>query len=80
MHHGDLLYTWWKGSSHLDVIHHIIYLLFWLEHLVSVLLGHLGDFSPGCDPEVLGLSPASGSLQGACFSLCVSASLCVSHK
>ena len=46
--------------------------------------GHLGGSVVECLPlaqvVVLGLSPASGSLQGACFSLCVSASLCVSHK
>ena len=45
-------------------------------------------FSPGCDPGVLGSSPASGSLHGACFSLCcvsaslslsLSLSLCISH-
>ena len=28
-------------------------------------------FSPGCDPGDLGLSPVSGSLHGACFSLCL---------
>ena len=28
-------------------------------------------FSPGPDPGVLGLSPASGSLHEACFSLCL---------
>ena len=34
----------------------------------------------GCDPGVLGSSPTLGSLQGACFSLClcVSLPLCVS--
>ena len=38
-------------------------------------------FGPGHDPGVLGRSPASGSLHGACFSLCcVSASLSVSHE
>ena len=37
-------------------------------------------FGSGCHPGVLGLSPASGSLQGACFSLCLCLcpSLCVS--
>ena len=29
------------------------------------------NFSPGHDLGVLGLSPASGSLHGACFSLCL---------
>ena len=28
-------------------------------------------FGPGCDPRVPGSSPASGSLRGACFSLCL---------
>ena len=34
-------------------------------------------FSSGRDPRVLGWSPASGSLHGACFSLCLSLPLCV---
>ena len=33
-------------------------------------------FSPGPDPRDLGSSPTSGSLQGACFSLCLC--LCLS--
>ena len=33
-------------------------------------------FGPGHDPEVLGSSPASRSLHGACFSLCLC--LCLS--
>ena len=39
-------------------------------------------FSSSGDPRVLELSPASGSLQGACFSpcLCVCLSLSVSHE
>ena len=39
-------------------------------------------FGSGHNPEVLGLSPASVSLKGACFSPLpnVSASLCVSHE
>ena len=38
--------------------------------------------SPGRDPGDLGSSPTSGSLHGACFSLCLSMSLllCVSHE
>ena len=43
------------------------------------------SFSPGPDPGDLGSSPASGSLHGACFSLCLClclslSPLCVSHK
>ena len=34
--------------------------------------------SLGCDPGDPGSSRTSGSLHGACFSLCVSASLCLS--
>ena len=61
-----------------------------LEHkdrLKSVWLGRLGGSvverlpsAQGIDPRVLGSSPASGSLQGACFSLCLCLclSLCVS--
>ena len=43
-------------------------------------------FSPGHDPGGLGSSPTSGSLHGACFSLCLclcfslSLSLYVSHE
>ena len=42
-------------------------------------------FGPGCDPGVQESSPASGSLHGACFSLCLcfwgfSFSLSVSHE
>ena len=47
----------------------------WLSGLVPA-------FDPGSDPGVPGLSPTSGSLYGACFSLSyvsVSLSLCVSH-
>ena len=33
--------------------------------------------SLGCDPEVPGLSPASGSLHGAYFCLCLSVCVCV---
>ena len=40
-------------------------------------------FSPGCNPRVPGSSPASGSLHGACFSLCLcpclSFNLCLSR-
>ena len=32
-------------------------------------------FGPGCDPRALGSNPTSGSLHGACFSLC----LCFCH-
>ena len=50
--------------------------------------GHLGisgwasAFGSGCDPGVLGSSPASGYTQGACFSLCLCLclSVCVSHE
>ena len=41
-------------------------------------------FNPGPDPGDLGSSPTSGSLHGACFSLCLclclSLSVCVSHE
>ena len=38
--------------------------------------------SLGCDPGDPGSSPTSGSLHGACFSLCLrpGLSLCVSHE
>ena len=35
------------------------------------LSGWVPAFVPGWDPGVPGLSPASGSLHGACFSLCL---------
>ena len=35
-------------------------------------------FSPGPDPGDLGSSPTSGFLHGACFSLCLSLSVCLS--
>ena len=35
-------------------------------------------FSSGCDSRVLGLSPASGSPQEVCFSLCLCLCLCLS--
>ena len=41
------------------------------------LNGWASAFSSGWDPGILGLSPASGSPWGACFSFYVSASLCV---
>ena len=46
------------------------------------LSGWASAFSSGCDPRVLGLSPKSGSLERACFSLrlCFFLSLCVSHE
>ena len=46
------------------------------------LSGLAPTFGPGCDPGFPGSSPASGSLQGACFSLCqcLSAFLSVSHE
>ena len=46
------------------------------------LSGWASAFGSGCDPGVRGLSPASGSLQGACFflCLCLCLSLCVSHE
>ena len=39
-------------------------------------------FGSGCDPGVLGSSPPSGSLHGACFYLCLCLCLspCVSHE
>ena len=42
--------------------------------------GEVSAFGSGCDPGVLGSSPASGSLEGACFSLCLflCLSLCLS--
>ena len=40
------------------------------------LSGLAPAFSPGCNPGVLGWSPAWGSLRGACFSLCLC--LCLS--
>ena len=44
----------------------------------------MSAFSPGRDPGVLGSSPASGSLQGACFSLylglCLSLCLSLMNK
>ena len=43
--------------------------------------GWASAFGPGCDPGVLGSSPTSGSLHGACFSLCLGPgllSLCLS--
>ena len=45
----------------------------WVAQLVKCLTT---GFTSGHDPGVLGLSPTSGSLHGACFSLC----LCVSHE
>ena len=46
------------------------------------LSGPTSAFSSGCDPRVLGSSPASGSWWGACFSfcLCLCPSLCVCHE
>ena len=46
------------------------------------LNGWASAFSSGRDPGVLGSSPPSGSLQGACFSLCLCLflSLSVSHE
>ena len=38
----------------------------------------LSAFGSGCDPGDLGLSPRSGSLHGACFSLCLGLCLSVS--
>ena len=35
----------------------------------------LSTVGSGHDPEVLGLSPTSGSLQGTCYSLCLCLSL-----
>ena len=50
----------------------------WVAQRLSLCLG-LGS---GCDPGVLGSSPASGSLHGACFSpcLCLCFSLSLSNK
>ena len=52
---------------------------FWAPGWLS---GWAPAFGSGHDPRVLGLGPASGSLQGACFSLCLCLcfSLCVSHE
>ena len=55
------------------------------EGIPGWLRGLAPAFSPGCDPGDPGLSPATGSLHGACLSpVCVSASLalslCVSHE
>ena len=45
------------------------------------LSGWASAFGSGWDPRVLESSPASGSPQGACFSLCLClCSLCVSHE
>ena len=44
------------------------------------LSGWASAFDSGCGPGVLGLSPTLGSLHGACFSLCLSLLLCVSHE
>ena len=50
------------------------------------LRGLAPPLAPGRDPGVLGSSPASGSLPGACFSLCLclclplSLSLCLMNK
>ena len=64
----------------------------WLRPSVLVSLGGAAGlvpaFGPGCDPGDPGLSPTSGCLHGACFSLCLclcltlslSLSLCVSHE
>ena len=54
----------------------------------GLLSGGVSAFGSGRDPGFLGWSPASGSPQGACFSLCLclclslslSLSLCVSHE
>ena len=40
-----------------------------LGHLVGSVVEHLSAFGSGRDPGVLGLSPTSGSLQGACLCL-----------
>ena len=47
----------------------------WLAQWLSTAFGS------GHDPRVLGSSPTSPSLQGACFSLCLCLclSLCISH-
>ena len=49
------------------------------EGIPGGLSGWAAAFSSGCDPAVLGSSPTSGSLHGACFSLrlclCLSLSL-----
>ena len=47
-----------------------------------VAQGFSTTFGPGRGPRDLGLSPTSGSLHGACFSLSVSLplSVCVSHE
>ena len=47
------------------------------EHLGGSGVEHL-PFGTGRDPGVLGSGPALGSLQGACFSLCLCLCLSVS--
>ena len=44
------------------------------EGIPGWLSGLVPDFSSGRGPGVLGWSPTSGSLHGACFSLCLSLS------
>ena len=50
--------------------------------MLQWLNGWASAFGSGHDPRVLGSSPESGYLHGACFSLflCLCLSLCVSHK
>ena len=44
----------------------------WKEKLGSLVAQRFSAaFGPGCDPGDPGLSPTSGSLHGACFSLCL---------
>ena len=56
--------------------------MLWKGHLGDSVVEHLLSFSSGRDPGVMGLSPASGFPQGACFSLCLCLcfSLRVSHE
>ena len=62
-----------KNSLNTNLIYKAI-----LQGMPGWLSGWVSTFGSGYDPGVLGLSPASGSLQGACFSLCLCLSVCLS--
>ena len=53
-----------------------------IQGMPGWLSNRMSAFGSGHDPAVQGSSPASGSPQGACFSLCLCLclSLCVSHE
>ena len=66
---------------------HYEFILGYMELLLNFyVLGHLGgsvvEHLPSAQVMILGSSPASGSLQGTCFSLCLCLclSLYVSHE